>query len=66
MLSKKFLQLLLHGDVSIEYIDMIVFDEVHSSYPDHAYNHIMTHYYYNHVWQTSDKEVKKMITISPN
>ena len=47
VMAKKFYDLLMHGFIKIENIDLLIFDECHHTDQDHLYNLIMKDFYFH-------------------
>ena len=48
MLDRKFFQHLMYGEIEISKVDYLIFDEVHSVYPESTYVDIMNKFIFNH------------------
>ena len=69
VMAKKFYDLLMHGFIKIESIDLLIFDECHHTDQDHLYNLIMKDFYFQHRpdedWSTLKRPRILGLTASP-
>ena len=47
IMAKKFYDLLMHGFIAMDQIDLLIFDECHHADSDHPYNLIMRDFFYH-------------------
>lgn len=57
-MAKKFYDLLMHGFIKMEEINLIIFDECHHTDQDHLYNLIMRDFFY-HKFQPGSPDCKR-------
>jgi endoribonuclease Dicer len=58
-MAKKFYDLLMHGFLHMEEIDLIIFDECHHTDQDHLYNLIMKDFYFHKFDPENPMQVKR-------
>lgn len=49
-IAKKFYDLLLHGYIKIEDLDLIIFDECHHADQEHLYNILMRDFFFQYIF----------------
>jgi len=65
-MAKKFYDLLMHGFLKMEQIDLVVFDECHHTDQDHLYNLIMRDFFFHNYIPGKTKRPKILgLTASP-
>jgi endoribonuclease Dicer len=65
-MAKKFYDLLMHGFLKMEEIDLVVFDECHHTDQDHLYNLIMRDFFFHNYKPGETKRPKILgLTASP-
>jgi len=65
-MAKKFYDLLSHGFVKMEQIDLVVFDECHHTDQEHLYNLIMKDFYFHNFDPKTSKRPRILgLTASP-
>lgn len=66
LLDRKFLRYLTYGELDMSEVDYLIFDEVHSIFPESTYVDIMNKFIYNHKVMLSpaknpDKRLPKVL-----
>jgi len=65
-MAKKFYDLLMHGFIKMEDIDLLIFDECHHTDQEHLYNLIMKDYFFHEFDYKTVKRPKILgLTASP-
>jgi len=65
-IAKKFYDLLMHGSLKMQDIDMLILDEAHHTNQDHLYNLIMTDFFYAGYEEGKSKRPRVLaLTASP-
>eukprot|EP00347_Sterkiella_histriomuscorum_P010525 403375951 len=66
IIAKKFIDLIKHGLLSFDDIDLLIFDEAHHTQQDHPYNLIMSDYFYFNLIKKHQQQHQRALNFIAN